>query len=94
MTRKASIAARAGRWSAAHRKTAIFGWLAFVVVAFMIGGALGTKNIDQYPAAAVSPGAPIGPWARNSISPPPSGCSYRPSKAARGPPSFEPACAT
>jgi RND superfamily putative drug exporter len=39
------IAARAAHWSAAHRKTAIFGWLAFVVVAFIIGGAVGTKNI-------------------------------------------------
>jgi uncharacterized membrane protein YdfJ with MMPL/SSD domain len=48
MIGRTNIAARAGRWSAAHRKTAIFGWLAFVVVAFMIGGALGTKNIDQY----------------------------------------------
>ena len=26
-----NIAARMGRWSAGHRKTAIFGWLAFVV---------------------------------------------------------------
>ena len=25
-----NIAARMGRWSASHRKTAIFGWLAFV----------------------------------------------------------------
>ena len=30
------IAARAGRWSAAHRKTAIFGWLAFVIIAFSL----------------------------------------------------------
>ena len=26
-----------GRWSARHRKIAIFGWLAFVVLAFAIG---------------------------------------------------------
>ena len=39
------IAARAAHWSARHRKTAIFGWLAFVVIAFMIGGSVGTKNI-------------------------------------------------
>src|SRR4051794_28715418 len=42
-----NIAERAGRWSAAHRKTAIFGWLAFVVVAVFIGGAIGTKNLNQ-----------------------------------------------
>ena len=39
-----TFAARAGRWSARHRKKAIFGWLAFVVVAFVIGGAIGTKK--------------------------------------------------
>ena len=35
-----------GRWSASHKKTAIFGWLAFVVVAFMLGNAVGTKQLD------------------------------------------------
>src|SRR5437763_13798730 len=39
-----SLAARAGRWSAQHRKKAIWGWLAFALVAFMIGGAIGTKT--------------------------------------------------
>jgi RND superfamily putative drug exporter len=42
-----NIAARMGRWSARHRKTAIFGWLAFVVVAVVVGGAVGTKALDQ-----------------------------------------------
>src|SRR3954452_10345322 len=42
-----NIAARAGRWSASHRKTAIFGWLAFVVLAVFIGGAIGTKNLNS-----------------------------------------------
>jgi uncharacterized membrane protein YdfJ with MMPL/SSD domain len=42
-----NIAARAGRWSAIHRKRAIWGWLAFVVVAFAIGGAVGTKALDN-----------------------------------------------
>jgi RND superfamily putative drug exporter len=36
-----------GRWSAGHRKTAIFGWLAFVVVAFVVGAAVGTKTVDD-----------------------------------------------
>src|SRR5947209_19152227 len=39
-----TLAARAGRWSALHRKKAIWGWLAFALVAFMIGGAIGTKT--------------------------------------------------
>jgi uncharacterized membrane protein YdfJ with MMPL/SSD domain len=42
-----NIAARAGRWSASHRKTAIWGWLAFVVLAVFIGGAVGTKTLDN-----------------------------------------------
>ena len=41
-----NLAARMGRWSAAHWKTATFGWLAFVVVAFAIGGIVGVKSID------------------------------------------------
>ncbi len=41
-----NIAARMGRWSASHWKTAVFGWLAFVVAALAIGGVVGTKNID------------------------------------------------
>ncbi len=41
-----NLAGRVGRWSAAHWKTATFGWLALVVLAFGIGGALGTKTID------------------------------------------------
>src|SRR5215211_7239575 len=41
-----NIAARMGRWSARHWKTATFGWLGLVVAAFAIGGAVGTKNVD------------------------------------------------
>src|SRR3954451_15838572 len=47
MSKKANIAARAGRWSAQHRKKAIFGWLAFVVLAFAVGGAIGTKQLGN-----------------------------------------------
>jgi len=47
MSRPRSLAARAGRWSATHRKTAIWGWLAFVIVAIAIGGAVGTKVLQQ-----------------------------------------------
>jgi uncharacterized membrane protein YdfJ with MMPL/SSD domain len=42
-----NLAARAGRWSAQHRKAAILGWLAFVAVAVVLGGAVGTKHIPQ-----------------------------------------------
>jgi uncharacterized membrane protein YdfJ with MMPL/SSD domain len=40
-----NLAARAGRWSATHRKTAILGWILFVVAATMIGGNIGQKNL-------------------------------------------------
>jgi RND superfamily putative drug exporter len=39
-----TFAARAGRWSARHRKTAIFGWLAFVIVSIAIGSAVGIQS--------------------------------------------------
>ena len=42
-----NLAARMGRWSADHWKAATFGWLAFVLVAFGLGGMVGTRNIDQ-----------------------------------------------
>ncbi len=45
-TKSNNLAARMGRWSADHWKTATFGWLAFVVVAVFLGGAIGTKFID------------------------------------------------
>jgi RND superfamily putative drug exporter len=41
-----NIAARMGRWSARHRKTAVFGWLAFVVAAVVLGSTLGTRQLD------------------------------------------------
>ncbi len=41
-----NLAARMGRWSAAHWKTATFGWLALVVVAFAVGSQVGTKQVD------------------------------------------------
>ena len=41
-----NLAARMGRWSADHWKTAVFGWLAFVLAAFAVGGAVGTRYVD------------------------------------------------
>jgi len=42
-----NIAARAGRWSAQHRKTALLGWIAFVVLAFVVGGKVGTSTLTN-----------------------------------------------
>ena len=40
-----NVAAVAGRWSARHRRVAIWGWLGFVLVAFMVGGAVGQRYL-------------------------------------------------
>src|SRR5919112_1782230 len=42
-----NFAARAGRWSAQHRKKAILGWFAFVIVATLLGGMVGTKTLSD-----------------------------------------------
>jgi uncharacterized membrane protein YdfJ with MMPL/SSD domain len=42
-----NLAARAGRWSASHRKTAILGWLLFVVFATVVAGGVGQKELDR-----------------------------------------------
>ena len=42
---KRNLAASVGRWSASHWKTATFGWIAFVAVAVVLGGAVGTKTL-------------------------------------------------
>jgi uncharacterized membrane protein YdfJ with MMPL/SSD domain len=42
------LAARMGRWSAGHWKTAVFGWLAFVIAVAYVGVAMvGMKTIKQ-----------------------------------------------
>jgi uncharacterized membrane protein YdfJ with MMPL/SSD domain len=42
-----NIAARAGRWSAQHRKTALLGWIAFVILAFVVGGKIGMNTLTN-----------------------------------------------
>ena len=46
MQKAMNVAGRMGRWSARHWKTAVFGWLAFVIVSFAIGIVVGTKQIE------------------------------------------------
>jgi putative drug exporter of the RND superfamily len=45
--RTRNLAARMGRWSADHWKTATFGWLALVFVAFGLGSMAGMTSIDD-----------------------------------------------
>ncbi len=42
-----NIAYSMGRWSGLHPWRAILGWVAFVVLAVVIGGAVGTKQIED-----------------------------------------------
>src|SRR5215212_10228247 len=43
-----NLAARVGRWSVQHRRTAILGWLAFVVAALVIGfNVIPKKTVEQ-----------------------------------------------
>ncbi|GAA2741783.1 MMPL family transporter [Kitasatospora cinereorecta] len=44
---KPGIAATMGAWSARHRKTAVFGWLLFVVLATFLGGAHGSTKVTD-----------------------------------------------
>jgi RND superfamily putative drug exporter len=46
-----NLAERAGRWSAAHWKTATFGWLAFVAIAVVLGNVLGTVKLTDSESA-------------------------------------------
>ena len=41
-----NIAARMGRWSAQHRKKAVLGWLAFVVIAVIAGMQVGMRMLS------------------------------------------------
>ena len=52
-----NLAARAGRWSAEHRKAAILGWVAFVVLAFVVGGKVGTHTLTTAESGVGESGA-------------------------------------
>ncbi|TDD71192.1 hypothetical protein E1293_33950 [Actinomadura darangshiensis] len=45
---KRNLAAALGGWSARHRMTAILGWLLFVVVAAVLGGAVGQVTMAEH----------------------------------------------
>ena len=42
-----NLAGRMAHWSGRHRKTAFFGWLAFVLVAFALGSMVGSQEISD-----------------------------------------------
>jgi putative drug exporter of the RND superfamily len=44
----APLVERIAGWSARHRKTAVFGWLALVAIIFVAGQSISAKNVTQY----------------------------------------------
>src|SRR5215208_19359 len=42
-----NLAAAAGSWSARHKRVAIWGWLGFVLAAFLIGGSVGQRYLTE-----------------------------------------------
>jgi hypothetical protein len=52
-----NLTLRAARWSAAHRWTAVLGWLGFVVVAFAIGSLVGVVKMTTADYAIGDSGA-------------------------------------
>ena len=70
-----NVAARMGRWSASHWKSATFGWLAFVIVSFAIGIAAPMQMIEQKDAAVGEAGK------ANRILDPASTSTRRPGRA-------------
>ena len=50
--RNDNIAARAGRWSAAHWKTAVGAWIVFCIAAVVLGGVAGTKMLSDADTAS------------------------------------------
>ena len=61
MHSKTTFAARAGRWSAHHAKTALGLWVAFVLVAVFVGQGVGAREHRRRPATARA--TPAGPTA-------------------------------
>lgn len=47
MKTRLGTAAAMGAWSARHRKTAVFGWLLFVVLAACLGGVHGSTEVKE-----------------------------------------------
>ncbi|HZO96411.1 MAG TPA: MMPL family transporter [Gaiellaceae bacterium] len=46
--RGTNLAGRAGRWSAAHWKSAAFGWLGFAVAAVAVGSVVGARQMEPW----------------------------------------------
>src|SRR3954462_10640442 len=70
MAGKTNLAGRAGRWSAAHWKTATFGWIAFAVLAVVLGTAVGTQKLTDAETASGEAPKPQQTLAHAGFNPP------------------------
>jgi uncharacterized membrane protein YdfJ with MMPL/SSD domain len=89
MQTKRNIAARAARWSAAHRKIAIFGWIAFVAVSVVLGGAIGTKELTGAEAGAGDSGKAEAAMEKAGLTPNDEMVMVQSEDAVAGDPSFD-----
>ena len=48
---RGNLSGRAGRWSASHWWQAAFGWLAFAMVAVVVGTAVGARQMEDWAIA-------------------------------------------
>lgn len=69
MQARKNLAARAARWSAAHRRIAIFGWLAFVVASLVVGGMVGTQELTPAETASGEAGRAVRALDRAGLDP-------------------------
>jgi uncharacterized membrane protein YdfJ with MMPL/SSD domain len=54
--RQPNVAARMGSWSARHWKTAVIGWIVFVIASVALGSAVGTKKLTDAQSGTGSSG--------------------------------------
>jgi MMPL family len=62
-----NVSGRAGRWSAGHWKTAAFGWIGVGILAVVVGGAVGAREMKPWAIAAIIMVAVFGLFAALSL---------------------------
>jgi len=93
MQSRFNLAARAARWSSTHRRLAIFGWIAFVVLSLAIGGAVGQRDLTESEATPDEAGRAQAALERAHLDPNDEVVLIQSSKYEAGDPEFEAAVA-
>ncbi len=87
--KRTNIAARAARWSATHRRTAILGWIAFVLASLFVGGAVGTRQLTDAEAVSGQSGRAERALERAKLNPDEEVVLVQSAKLTAGSPAFE-----